>query len=121
MGKKGNASVHKTLAQLRFHGLGGSRKGGRSCNADMFAGSCANGEKIERKWPCYSPTSRSLHCLNCRLFGTTSSALASTAGFSDWKHAYERLSSHEHSHGHMCAVTEFAKIALVMQWYNVSC
>lgn len=46
----------------------------------------------------YSESTGSVFCAPCKLFGSTS--VFSTVGFSDWKHAEKRITSHENSQTH---------------------
>ena len=70
----------------------------RYCSKSIFKGTKANGEVYDREWLVYSPTIGSVYCFVCKLFSSSSSALASTA-FSDWKHVsliHSRGNSQEH-------------------------
>ncbi|XP_065640430.1 uncharacterized protein LOC136073024 [Hydra vulgaris] len=60
-------------------------------------------EKIQRKGLIYSPSSKSVFCYVCKLFGNCDQGLCTT-GFSDWKNATSRLPSHETSHRHVTSV-----------------
>lgn len=62
-----------------------------------------NGEKVKRDWLTLSPTTSALFCWICKLFSQTTTAL-SGSGFTDWKHATERLREHENSYSHREAV-----------------
>ncbi|XP_040210939.1 zinc finger MYM-type protein 1-like [Rana temporaria] len=74
----------------------------------MFMRNCPNGDKVEWKWLCYSKNTGRIYCFDCKLFSLSRNAL-SNDGFSDWKHASERISSHEQSQNHIHAVIETAK------------
>lgn len=57
-----------------------------------------NGEQILRNYLLYSESTGSVYCVPCLLFGAKS--VFSTTGFSDWKRADKRISSHENSLTH---------------------
>ncbi|CAH2319537.1 zinc finger MYM-type 1-like [Pelobates cultripes] len=108
--KNGNSSVRKPLEKLRNEGFPKSFKDGRCCTADMFLRNCPNGDKVERKWLCYSNNTGRIYCFDCKLFSSSTNAFSSD-GFSDWKHASERISSHEQSQHHIRAVIDTAKFS----------
>ncbi|KAI6647183.1 Zinc finger MYM-type protein 1-like [Oopsacas minuta] len=56
------------------------------------------GEFTELIWHCYSPSRGKVFCFACKLLSPTTSLF--TQGFNDWKHADERISSHENSQQH---------------------
>lgn len=58
-----------------------------------------NQEKVKRDWMTLSPTTLSVFCWVCKLYSKTPTAMSS-GGFSDWKHATERLREHENSYSH---------------------
>uniref|UniRef100_A0A8C5N011 DUF4371 domain-containing protein n=1 Tax=Leptobrachium leishanense TaxID=445787 RepID=A0A8C5N011_9ANUR len=106
--KNGNLAVRKPLEQLRNEGFAKTLKDGRCCTIDMFIRICPNGDKVERKWLCYSNNTGRIFCFDCKLFSSSRNAF-SNDGFSDWKHASERISSHEQSQNHIHAVIDTAK------------
>jgi hypothetical protein len=57
-----------------------------------------NGEKVRKNYLVYSESSGSVFYAPCKLFGSTSVFL--TVGFSNWKHAEKRITSHENSQTH---------------------
>lgn len=63
-----------------------------------------NKEKIRREWLTLSPSTGAVFCWICKLFSKMQTALSSSSGFCDWKHATERLREHENSHPHREAV-----------------
>lgn len=110
--RKGNV-VHKTQEIMRADGFGKSTNRNRQCTADMFLRKSGNGETLERKWLCYSKSTGRIYCFECKLFNSSPIVLASN-GFNDWTHAGERLSEHEKSKGHACAICTFAQRADVV-------
>ncbi|CAM1293881.1 Uncharacterised protein r2_g313 [Pycnogonum litorale] len=74
----------------------------RYCNLAMFTRVHERtGEKFERYWLCYSKTTR-VYFFICKLMSTTVGQL--TSGLNDWKHAHEKLLSHENSKQHLQAM-----------------
>lgn len=63
----------------------------------------ANGERVQREWLVYSPSTGSIFCYVCRLFCDNNREL-SGAGYNDWKNASIRLSEHEGSSDHRRAI-----------------
>lgn len=60
-----------------------------------------NGESVPREWLLYSPSKGAAFCFVCKLFGGTEQQTKfSTCGYSDWKHATERVIEHEGSESH---------------------
>lgn len=57
-----------------------------------------NGQKVNRKYLCYSPSKKALFCIPCRLFGGTSKL--GTEGFTDWDNVNAALNQHENSNEH---------------------
>ncbi|XP_025200207.1 zinc finger MYM-type protein 1-like [Melanaphis sacchari] len=70
----------------------------RYCSLKLFYMVLINGEKVKRNYLVYSESTGSVFCAPCKLFGSTS--VFSTVGFSDWKHAEKRITSHENSQTH---------------------
>ncbi|CAH2301256.1 zinc finger MYM-type 1-like [Pelobates cultripes] len=108
--KNGNSSVRKPPEQLQNEGFPKSFKDGRCCTADMFLCKYPNGDKVELKWLCYSNSRGQIYCFDCKLFSSSTNAFSSD-GFSDCKHASERISSHEQSQHHIRIVIDTAKFS----------
>jgi len=70
----------------------------RYCSLKLFYMVLINGEKVKRNYLVYSESTGSVFCAPCKLFGSTS--VFSTVGFSNWKHAEKRITSHENSQAH---------------------
>lgn len=75
----------------------------RKCSKNMFTRRNQNQETVNRFWLCFSPTTGKLYCYACKLVSSKSTKLSSE-GFSDWKHAYDRLYDHEISKTHLESV-----------------
>lgn len=72
-----------------------------------------NGEKVKRNYLVYSESTGAIFCVPCKLFGSKS--VFSTVGFSDWKHAEKRITSHENSPIHKNNVLTMRDRAIVSQ------
>ncbi|XP_029345826.1 uncharacterized protein LOC100569266 [Acyrthosiphon pisum] len=72
-----------------------------------------NGEKVKRNYLVYSESTGSVFCAPCKFFGSTS--VFSTVGFSDWKHAEKRITSHENSQTHKTNVLTMKDRGKVVQ------
>lgn len=70
----------------------------RYCTSSLFYSVLSNEEEVKRHFLLYSESTGKLYCVPCRLFNGVSSF--STHGFSDWKKAGVKLSSHENSNHH---------------------
>lgn len=69
-----------------------------------------SGEKIKREWLMYSPSTGSVYCFPCILFGEThNSRTQFSDGFSDWKNASQRMKMHEDSETHRACVQTMIK------------
>ncbi|XP_065664704.1 uncharacterized protein LOC136086337 [Hydra vulgaris] len=79
----------------------------RKCNKSLFERKTANGEIIKRSWLCFSPLKSSIFCFVCKLMSKTRSQFTHD-GFYDWKHANNRLISHETSKDHLNSVINLA-------------
>ena len=80
----------------------------RAFNKSLFECTLQNGEKIQREWLLYSPSTGCVYCLVCKLFSKEKNKF-SFNGFSDWKHA-ERIAEHERSKPHkVCETALFHK------------
>ncbi|XP_065664567.1 uncharacterized protein LOC136086211 [Hydra vulgaris] len=79
----------------------------RKCNKSLFERKTANGEIIRRSWLCFSTFNGSIFCFVCKLMSKTRSQFTHD-GFCDWKHADNRLISHETSKDHLNYVINLA-------------
>ena len=70
-------------------------KQNRKLSVNLFRKVLANGEKVDRKWPLYSPSTGNVFCYVCKLFAPYSTGAFVKGGFSDWKNAEERTAAHE--------------------------
>lgn len=77
----------------------GSEKIDRYCQLSYFTKIPRTGEKIDRKWLCYSKITGRIYCFACKVMSTKFSSQF-VVGYNDWKHAGEQISSHENSAGH---------------------
>ncbi|XP_068994056.1 zinc finger MYM-type protein 1-like [Neodiprion pinetum] len=75
----------------------------RKCTKNMFTRRNKNQETVNRFWLCFSPTTGKIYCYACKLMSTQNTKL-SGEGFSDWKHASDRLCEHEISKTHLESV-----------------
>jgi len=71
---------------------------------DYFLCDMPNGEKVQRDWLIYSPSTGNAFCFMCLLFSSTENAF--TKGFSDWKHP-ERVHAHDRNTEHFNCVMTF--------------
>nr|XP_054588531.1 zinc finger MYM-type protein 1-like [Nothobranchius furzeri] len=60
----------------------------------------ANGEYVQRQWLLYSPSTGAVFCFACCIFSDAKSKSCFETGFSDWKHATNRMKEHENSEHH---------------------
>ena len=68
-----------------------------------------SGDEIAREWIVYSPSTGSIFCFICVLFGDKHITTPfSGTGFSDWKHASSRLIDHENSVAHPSAQVAYS-------------
>jgi hypothetical protein len=79
----------------------------RKCNKSLFERKTTNGEIVKRSWLCFSPFNGSIFCFVCKLMSKTRSQFTH-GGFCDWKHADNRLISHETSKDHLNSVINLA-------------
>ena len=77
----------------------GSKKIDRYCELSYFTKIPCTGEKIDRKWLCYSKITGRIYCFACKVMSTKFSSQF-VVGYNDWKHVGEQISSHENSAGH---------------------
>ena len=71
----------------------------RKCTTSLIRRQNHNGEVLDRRWLCFSPAQTCVKCFTCRLMCADTIKCAHfliRKGIFDWKHALERLSSHEH-------------------------
>lgn len=62
----------------------------------------ANGDIVDRDWVLYSPSTNSIFCFVCRLFGDAKAHEAyKTIGFSDWQNTQRSFKSHENTKQHL--------------------
>jgi len=82
----------------------------RICSKSLFSRKTRNGEELNRNWLCFSPANGRLYCFTCKLMcpdALQSQSLLIGSGFCNWKHAVERLQSHEQSKEHIDAMITF--------------
>ncbi len=72
----------------------------RCLTKNTFQRKMLNGQKVDRKYLCYSPSKKALFCVPCRLFGGGTSKLG-TEGVTDWRNVNGILNSHENSKEHL--------------------
>ncbi|XP_046597644.1 zinc finger MYM-type protein 1-like [Neodiprion lecontei] len=75
----------------------------RKSTKNMFTRRNKNQETVNRFWLCFSPTTGKIYCYACKLMSTQNTKL-SGEGFSDCKHASDRLCEHEISKTHLESV-----------------
>jgi len=85
-----------------------SEKFMRHCSDAYFSKAHSlTGEKIERTWLCYSPTTTRLYCFACKL---TKQSNAFTSGFNNWRKGEKKISAHESSVSHRDAMIELTSL-----------
>jgi len=97
-------------ASVRNSGLGGKT---RCLNNEHFTSHLPNGQRVQREWLMYSPSTGNVYCFACKLFSPKTHSFVT--GYCDWKHS-ERFGEHERSAEHitcMQAVLNRAKGATV--------
>lgn len=72
-----------------------------------------NGEIIKRNFFLYSISKGCTYCYPCALFGSKSSF--ATCGFSNWKKAEEKLSSHKNSHKHRINISTMKQRSIILE------
>lgn len=77
----------------------------RYCSKGLFQNRKVNGEVYDREWLVYSPTTGSIYCFVCKLFSSSTTALASD-GFSDWRNPIA-IQNHETSEDHRTALLTY--------------
>ena len=71
----------------------------------LFQRKLCNGEYLPRKWLCYSPSKGTVFCFACKHFGHSKVRPPfGSVGFSNWKHASERIAEHESCEMHRKAM-----------------
>ena len=85
----------------------------RYFSKNLFKRELQNGEYVIREWLLYSPSVGSVFCFACRLYGEAGNVKCpfKTTGFSDWKHATDRLKKHENTDCHRKAMLKYIKRA----------
>lgn len=82
----------------------------RICSSSLFRRQNHNGEVANRNWLCFSPVNGRVFCFTCRLMCSDalhSQSLLIGSGICNWKHALERIRSHEQSKEHIDALIAF--------------
>lgn len=74
----------------------------------LFERKLANGITVSRDFLVYSPSRGTLFCGPCKLFGELTSQFTDL-GFSDWKHARQRVGEHENSAHHLDCVLAYKR------------
>ncbi|KAL4085032.1 hypothetical protein QTP88_027870 [Uroleucon formosanum] len=83
-----------------------SINGYRSLTKLAFERQLKNGQRVFRKYLCYSSSKKALFCIPCRLFGVGNSKFGSD-GYVDWNNVHSGLTSHENSPEHIQSSTIF--------------
>lgn len=83
----------------------------RHFSKSHFKRKMLNGEYIERPWLLYSPSTGAAFCFACRIFTNANTQSNFETGFSDWKHATERMREHENSEHHRKAMLTYVSLA----------
>ncbi|KAL4120597.1 hypothetical protein QTP88_013262 [Uroleucon formosanum] len=83
-----------------------SINGYRSLTKLAFERQLKNGQRVFRKYLCYSSSKIALFCIPCRLFGVGNSKFGSD-GYVDWNNVHSGLTSHEDSPEHIQSSTIF--------------
>lgn len=85
----------------------------RYFNVKYLESTLINGEVIKRNFFLYSASKGSIYCYPCALFG--SKASFATCGFSNWKKAEEKLSSHENSQKHRLNISTMKQRGIILE------
>lgn len=91
----------------------------RKCTEKMFYRVTKVDESIKRRWICFSPKTGPLYCFFCKLLDCNHDSPFTITGFCDWKHAGDRLISHETSTTHLKALSCFNNLQKENQCVNV--
>ena len=102
----------KLLSQYSAQQHRNDRTAQRKCTTGLFYRQNRNGEVVFRDWLCFSPAKGCVFCFQCRLMRSQLDAPPHVSslvhgGYFDWKHAQERLRSHELSKEHINAAIAF--------------
>jgi len=84
----------------------------RKCTASLIPRQNHNGEEVDRSCLCFSPSQTCVKCFTCRLMCADKTKCAHfliRKGIFDWKHALERLRSHEHSMEYIDGAITFSR------------
>lgn len=94
------ASVSKS--RWRFHNVRTTIQAlKRRFTKSLFTQTLLNGENVSRDWLLYSPSTGTVFCFVCCLFGENEcESKFSGSGFNDWKHSKKRIAKHESSQSH---------------------
>jgi len=91
---------------------GEDRNFSRKCTTSLIRRQNHNGEVVHRSWLSSSPSQTCVKCFTCWLMCADTTKCAHflvRKGFCDWKHALERLRSHEHSMQQIDATIAFSR------------
>lgn len=88
----------------------------RKCSTKLFHRTLPNNEKVDRFWLCFSPSTGKLYCYVCKLLAEERDNPFTGSGFSDWKHASERVTEHEKSKNHVGSI-----VACAIRAKNLTC
>lgn len=94
-----------SVSQTRPDGKGCSS---RKCIISLFYRTLQNKERVNRFWLCFSPSTGKVYCYICKLMSIGAQSNLAGEGFCNWKHASERLISHETSKIHVDSVVAFS-------------
>jgi len=130
--KKGISTIQHCEEELfAQHSVQQSRTGRnipRICSSSLFRRQNHNGEVVNRNWLCFSPGNGRVFCFTCRLMcsdALQSQSLLIGSGFCNWKHANERIRSHEQSKEHIDAMIAYNRRLKVAgssaMWEIVDC
>ena len=79
----------------------------RKLNDSAFFTDSPNGEKNDRHWLLYSPSTGRVFCFVCKLFSSNSTVALANQGFDSWSNI-NRLGQHELSQNHRQALATYA-------------
>ncbi|CAM1308648.1 Uncharacterised protein r2_g1872 [Pycnogonum litorale] len=77
----------------------------RYCSKGLFCSKKVNGERYNREWLVYSPTTGRVYCFVCKLLSTSSTVLSS-GGFDDWRNPTV-MQNHENSEDHRTSLLSY--------------
>jgi len=84
----------------------------RKCSTNLICHQNHNAAVVGRSWLCFSPLQTCVKCFACKLMCVDATKCAHfliRKGIFDWKHARERLRSHEQSVEHIYATITFSR------------